>query len=66
MNVCVIIPAAGRSERFGETDKLAQDLGGRPVLVRCVEIFTKHDAVSSIIVAGPPDELLEIPSLIAM
>src|SRR5436190_22452113 len=53
MNVCVIIPAAGKSRRFGESDKLAQDLGGRTVLLRTVEIFAKRDEVRSIIVAGP-------------
>lgn len=56
MKVCVIIPAAGSSERFGSRDKLAEDLGGRPMLLRTVELFTKHDAeVASIIVAGPAD-----------
>ncbi|HWB20290.1 MAG TPA: 2-C-methyl-D-erythritol 4-phosphate cytidylyltransferase [Phycisphaerales bacterium] len=54
--VCVIIPAAGRSTRFGEADKLIQDLGGRPLLMRTVELFAKRDEVTSIIVAGPPDE----------
>ena len=57
MNVCVIIPAAGRSERFGNGDKLAQDLGGRPLLMRTVELFTKREEVSSILVAGPPDSI---------
>ncbi len=55
MNVCVIIPAAGRSSRFGQGDKLAQDLGGRAVLLRTVETFTKRDEVKSIVVAGPVD-----------
>ena len=55
MNVCVIITAAGRSSRFGDTDKLAQDLGGRSVLIRTVEAFTKRDEVKSIVVAGPPE-----------
>ena len=55
MNVCVIIPAAGRSRRFGESDKLAQDLGGRPLLIRTVELFAKRDEVRSILVAGPPE-----------
>jgi 2-C-methyl-D-erythritol 4-phosphate cytidylyltransferase len=53
MNVCVIIAAAGRSSRFGIGDKLAQDLGGRAVLLRTVELFTKRDEVKSIVVAGP-------------
>ena len=55
MKVCVIIPAAGRSSRFGPSDKLAQDFGGRALLIRTVEVFTKRQEVSSIIVAGPPE-----------
>lgn len=54
MNVSVIIPAAGASRRFG-TDKLAQDLGGRALLLRTVERFTRREEVRSIIVAAPPD-----------
>ncbi len=53
MNVCVILPAAGRSRRFGGGDKLGQDLGGRPLLIRTVELFAKRDEVRSIVVAGP-------------
>ena len=56
MDIGVIIAAAGRSERFGAGDKLAQDLGGRPLLMRTVEAFTKRDEVRSIVVAGPPDD----------
>ncbi len=59
MNVAVIIPAAGRSTRFGPADKLAQDLGGRPLLLRTVELFTKRDEVRTIVVAGPPDSFDE-------
>lgn len=57
MNVCVIIPAAGRSARFGESDKLNQDLGGRPLLIRTVELFSKRDEVQQILVGAPPDQL---------
>ncbi|MFI4897327.1 MAG: 2-C-methyl-D-erythritol 4-phosphate cytidylyltransferase, partial [Phycisphaerales bacterium JB059] len=65
MNICVIIPAAGASRRFNESggasvlaprNKLDEDLGGRPVLQRTVELFTKDHRVSSVIVAGPHDE----------
>jgi len=59
MNVCVIIPAAGRSSRFAGGDKLGQDLGGRALLLRTVELFTKRDEVRSIIVAAPPDGMEE-------
>ncbi len=54
--VAVIIAAAGQGTRFG-SDKLAQDLGGRPLLLRTVELFTKRDEVGAIIVAAPPETL---------
>jgi 2-C-methyl-D-erythritol 4-phosphate cytidylyltransferase len=56
LRICVVIPAAGSSRRYG-MDKLGQDLGGRALLLRTVELFTKRDEVRSIIVAGPPDDL---------
>ncbi|RMH29497.1 MAG: 2-C-methyl-D-erythritol 4-phosphate cytidylyltransferase [Planctomycetota bacterium] len=55
MNLAVIIPAAGASSRFGDRDKLTEDLGGRPLLHRTVELFVNHDRVSCIVVAGPHD-----------
>jgi len=59
MRIAVIIPAAGLSRRFasagGLRSKLDEDLGGKSVLQRTVEIFTKHDKVASIIVGGPAD-----------
>jgi 2-C-methyl-D-erythritol 4-phosphate cytidylyltransferase len=55
--VAVIIPAAGRSSRFGGVDKLAQDVGGRPMILRTVELFTRREDVAVIIVAAPPDEV---------
>ena len=54
--VAVIIPAAGQGTRFGG-DKLGQDLGGRPLLLRTVELFTKRDEVVAIVVAAPPESL---------
>ena len=56
MNVALLLPAAGHSHRFGQDDKLAQDLDGRPVLLRAIEPFTRRKEVSSIIVAGPPGD----------
>ena len=57
MRIGVIIAAAGKSTRFGEGDKLSQDLGGRAVLLRTVEAFVKREEVAAIVVAGPPDDL---------
>jgi len=59
LRIGIIIAAAGRSERFGGQDKLGQDLGGRPLLLRTVEPFTKRSEVTSIVVAAPPDRLDE-------
>lgn len=66
MNLAVIIPAAGASRRYSDSvslesgaaivrSKLDEDLGGRPVLHRTVELFTKINEVTTIIVAGPAD-----------
>ncbi len=59
MRIAVIIPAAGASSRYlasgGLRPKVDEDLGGKPVLQRTVELFTKHDDVGQIIVAGPAD-----------
>ena len=56
----VIIAAAGASRRYTESgglrSKLDEDLGGKPVLQRSVELFSKRDDVFSIIVAGPGDD----------
>ena len=66
MRIAVIIPAAGASARYlrsvdahGATPqrhKIDEDLGGRPVLHRTVELFTKHPDVATIIVAGPAED----------
>ncbi|CAN5784330.1 2-C-methyl-D-erythritol 4-phosphate cytidylyltransferase [soil metagenome] len=63
MKLWVIIPAGGASRRYVEEraaqgvefvrSKLDEDLGGRPVLQRTVELFTTISEVAGIIVAGP-------------
>ncbi|MEL6330702.1 MAG: 2-C-methyl-D-erythritol 4-phosphate cytidylyltransferase [Planctomycetota bacterium] len=65
MKLAVIIPAAGAATRYrggadnilGGRHKLDEDLGGRPVLQRSIELFAKLDLdgvdVLSIVVAGP-------------
>lgn len=62
--IAVVIPAAGSSRRFsaagGVRSKLEEDLGGKTVLQRSVELFTKLESadwtVGPIVVAGPADE----------
>ncbi len=66
MKIAVIIPAAGMSARFNGTDsesdplglaqsKLDQDLGGKTVLQRTIELFNTRPEVQQLIVAGPHD-----------
>lgn len=55
MKAAVIIPAAGASRRFGGRSKIDEDLGGRPVLQRTIELFVNRDEVETIIVAGPAE-----------
>ncbi len=63
--IAVIIPAAGASSRFNAgndtallapRNKLDEDLGGRPVLQRTVELFHTRPDVCAVIVAGPADD----------
>ncbi|MGD9689182.1 MAG: 2-C-methyl-D-erythritol 4-phosphate cytidylyltransferase [Phycisphaerales bacterium] len=71
MKLAVIIPAAGASARYaqavateqglaGARSKLDEDLGGRPVLQRTVELFAnlavEDVEIAPIIVAGPADD----------
>ncbi|MFM9958112.1 MAG: 2-C-methyl-D-erythritol 4-phosphate cytidylyltransferase [Phycisphaerales bacterium] len=60
MRLAVILPAAGASSRYrasgGLRSKIDEDLGGRPVLQRTVEIFIQRDETACVIVAGPADE----------
>lgn len=54
----VIIPAAGRSTRFGDprTKKIFADLDGRPVWLRSVEAFSERTDVAQIILAISPED----------
>ena len=54
----VILPAAGRSTRFGDpkTKKIFTDLDGRPVWIRAVEAFASRPDVAQILLAISPDD----------
>ncbi len=66
MKITVIIPAAGMSTRFHASNdgadplntgrsKLDEDLGGKTVLQRTIELFNTRPEVHQLIVAGPHD-----------
>ena len=53
----VILPAAGRSHRFGSGDKLLADLAGTSVLRRAAQLFTRRNDVPAIVVATSVDRI---------
>lgn len=64
MQVAVIIPAAGSGTRFndaavtlGGKSKIEQDLAGKPVFLRAIEIFLHNPRVAQIILAVNPGEI---------
>lgn len=50
--LCIAILAAGSSQRFGEKDKLAQDLGGQMLGLHMAERLTGLEAANRVII-GP-------------
>lgn len=52
MNVDAVVVAAGRSERFGEDDKLMADLEGRPVLAWSLAAISRAPCVGTIVVVA--------------
>ena len=54
----VILPAAGRSSRFGDPNqkKVYADLDGRAVWLRAAEAFTNRDDVSVVMVVIAPED----------
>ena len=64
LRIGVIIPAAGASARYqtagGVRSKLDEDLGGKSVLQRSVELFSKAQSpdweIATVVVAGPYEE----------
>ena len=54
----IILPAAGRSVRFGGTrGKLLETLAGEPVLRHAVRVFLRRDDVASIVIATSTDDI---------
>ncbi len=55
---CVIVPAAGKSERFGgEEKKTFAKLDGRPIFLRTLELFIHREDVCQTILAVAPEDM---------
>lgn len=63
VKVSVIIPAAGKSERFGGGEKKTfAKLGGRPIFIRTIEHFINRDDVSQTILVVSGSDWEEMKS----
>jgi 2-C-methyl-D-erythritol 4-phosphate cytidylyltransferase len=64
-DVAVILPAAGRSVRFGGgRDKLLEPLAGRPLIAHTVAALLAHEEVGLLVIATNRREQIE-PALVA-
>ena len=65
MTVAAIVPAAGRGERLGPGQpKALRELGGVPMLVHAVRALSRARLVDLVIVAAPPDGVIEVKALL--
>jgi 2-C-methyl-D-erythritol 4-phosphate cytidylyltransferase/2-C-methyl-D-erythritol 2,4-cyclodiphosphate synthase len=56
--VSAIVAAGGRGVRLGaEQPKQFLEIGGRTILERSIEAFSRHPAVGEVVVALPPDRI---------
>jgi len=60
---CVILAAAGKSERFGgQQKKTFAKIDGRPIFLRSIEAFLNRDEICQIILAVAPEDIGEMKS----
>ena len=66
MSVWAIVPAAGTGERFGGAKpKPLTDLGGKPVIVRTLEVFEHCGPVEGVVLVVHQDWLKDYKGLVA-
>ena len=59
----VIVPAAGKSERFGgEAKKTFAKLDGRPMFIRALEHFINREDVCQTILTVAPEDIAAMKS----
>jgi 2-C-methyl-D-erythritol 4-phosphate cytidylyltransferase len=56
-SISVILPAAGSSTRFGgPTSKIVQPLGGEPVFLRSIRLFSRRSDVAQVLLVVAEDQ----------
>jgi len=59
-----VIVAAGSASRMGGKDKIMENLGGEPLIVKTVKAFQRCDAVSEIVIVTREDLMVKIMGLV--
>jgi len=59
-----VIVAAGSASRMGVKDKIMENLGGEPLIVKTVKAFQRCDAVSEIVIVTREDLMVKIMGLV--
>lgn len=63
MTFDAVIVAAGASNRFGETDKLAADLNGRPVLAWSLAAFEQAEGLGCLVIVTSAGRIAAVEAL---
>ncbi len=58
-----VIVAAGKSSRMGGVDKLSAELGGKPVLLRTLQVFQRCKCIDEIVLVTRQERLLSLNAL---
>ena len=58
-----VIVAAGSSSRMGGTDKLSASLGGKPVLLRTLQVFQDCPCIDEIVVVVRQERIIGADAL---
>lgn len=64
--VAAIVPAAGRGERLGPgAPKALRSIGGAPLLVHAVRSLSQARLIDVVVVAVPPDDVIDVRGLLS-
>lgn len=65
VNVDAVVVAAGRGERFGSSEKLLADVGGRPVLAWSLSALAAAPSVGRIVLVARNDDVARVAATAA-
>lgn len=57
MSIAIIVAGGNGSRIGGETPKQFLEVGGKPIIIHCMEAFNQHDEIDSIIAVCQPEHM---------